>query len=100
LSDCPSELLEGFSLILSLEPYSRTELSDIATRIARKIDVSLEPGANELLAGGCNGSPGHLELIMRRLVRTIGQNNITSENVRTGFRALGIRIASPAAVLE
>lgn len=100
LRDCPSELLDGFSLVLNLEPYSRTELSEIATRIARKIDVSLEPGANELLAGGCNGSPGHLELIMRRLVRTIGQNNITSEGVRTGFQVLGIRVASLAAVLE
>jgi Holliday junction DNA helicase RuvB len=73
LRECPSELLDGFSLMLNLETYSRTELSEIATRIARKIDVSLEPGANELLAGGCNGSPGHLELIMRRLVRTIGR---------------------------
>ena len=100
LRDCPTELLDGFSLVLSLEPYSRTELSEIATRIARKIGVSLELGANELLAGGCNGSPGHLELIMRRLVRTTGQNNITSEDVRTGFQALGIRVASLAAVLE
>jgi len=100
LRDCPSELVDGFSLVLSLEPYSRTELSEIATRIARKIDVSLEPGANELLAGGCNGSPGHLELIMRRLVRTVGQNNISSEDVRTGFQALGIRVAPLAAALE
>jgi HJR/Mrr/RecB family endonuclease len=100
LRDCPPELLDGFSLVLSLEPYSRTELSEIATRIARKIEVSLEPGANELLAGGCNGSPGHLELIMLRLVRTIGQNNITSEDVRAGFQALGLRVASLATVLE
>ena len=71
-----------------------------ACRIARKIDVSLELGANELFAGGCNGSPGHLELIMRRLVRTIGQNNITLVDVRTGFQALGIRVASLAGVLE
>jgi Holliday junction resolvasome RuvABC ATP-dependent DNA helicase subunit len=100
LRDCPSELLDGFSLVLSLEPYSRTELSEIAVRIAQKIDASLEPGAGELLAGGGNGSPGHLELIMRRLSRTIGHNNITSEDVRTGFQALGIRIASLTAVLE
>jgi len=100
MRDCPSELLDGFSLVLSLEPYSRTELSEIATRIARKIDVSLESGTNELLAEGCNGNPGHLELIMRRLVRTIGKNNITSEGVTTGFQALGIRIASQATVLE
>jgi Holliday junction resolvasome RuvABC ATP-dependent DNA helicase subunit len=100
LRDCPTELFDGFSLVLSLEPYSRTELSEIAIRIARKIDVSLELGANELLAGGCNESPGDLELIMRRLVRSIGQNNITSEDVRTGFQALGIRVASQAAVLE
>ena len=100
LRDCPTELLDGFSLVISLEPYSRIELSEIATRIARKIDVSLGLGANELLAGGCNGSPGHLELIMRRLLRTIGQNNINSEDVRTGFQALGIRVASPAAILE
>jgi Holliday junction resolvasome RuvABC ATP-dependent DNA helicase subunit len=100
MRDCPPELLAEFSLILSLEPYSRTELAEIANRIARKIDASLEPVANELLARGCGGSPGHLEQIMRRLVRTMGQNNITSEAVRTRFQALGIRVAPQAAVLE
>jgi Holliday junction resolvasome RuvABC ATP-dependent DNA helicase subunit len=90
-SDCPAELLAQFSLILELQPYSRTELQMIADRIAQREGVTLDSGAAELLAGSCDGHPGHLESMFQRLIRPLNKSAVSGDDVLQAFTAFGIR---------
>ncbi len=90
-SDCPAELLAQFSLILELQPYSRPELQMIADRIAQREDVTLDSGAAELLAGSCDGRPGHLESMFQRLIRPLNKSAVSGDDVLQAFTAFGIR---------
>lgn len=89
-SDCPAELLGEFSLVLTLQPYSRPELRLIAESIAQTAGVSLDSGAAELIARGCDGRPGHLKQMFERVTRAISKTTITEEDVAQAFAAFGI----------
>jgi Holliday junction resolvasome RuvABC ATP-dependent DNA helicase subunit len=91
-ADCPLELLGEFTLILSLEPYSKVALQVIAASIAKKARISLDAGAAELIASCCDARPGHLESILQRLIRAINGNAITTEDAQQAFRAFGISV--------
>jgi Holliday junction resolvasome RuvABC ATP-dependent DNA helicase subunit len=91
-AECPSELLSAFSLILSLQPYSRSELQVIAGNIAKRDGVFLEPRAAELIARHCDGRPRDLELILRRLVRAINKAAISEDDTLQAFSIFGFSV--------
>jgi Holliday junction resolvasome RuvABC ATP-dependent DNA helicase subunit len=89
-SDCPTELREAFSLTVSLESYSQSELETLAIRIAA--DVAIEPAAARLIASACAGSPHQLETLIKRLAR-LSPALITSADTRELLSTLGLRIS-------
>jgi Holliday junction resolvasome RuvABC ATP-dependent DNA helicase subunit len=61
-SDCPADLFSEFSLVLTLQPYSKTELQALAVSMGTSAGVSLELGAAELIARASDGRPAILRL--------------------------------------
>ena len=98
--DCPAELFGEFSLVLSLQPYTRSELQLIADKIARSMRASLSAGAAELIARSCDGKPGHLEPILQRLIRSINKQEISENDVVQAFSAFGISVRQDASANE
>jgi Holliday junction resolvasome RuvABC ATP-dependent DNA helicase subunit len=96
-TDCPAELLGQFSLVLELQPYSKSDLQLIAVKVAEGEGVTLDLGAAELIASGCDGSTGHLQVILQRLIRSLSKSAVSEEDVLQAFTALGInpRLAPP-----
>lgn len=90
-SDCPAELLAQFSLVLELQPYSRSELQVIAERIAQRAGISLGGAAAELLVGSCDGRPGHLESMFQRIIRPLNKSAVSGDDVLQAFTAFGIK---------
>jgi Holliday junction resolvasome RuvABC ATP-dependent DNA helicase subunit len=93
-SDCPAKLLDAFSLVLNLQPYSVEELCVLAIRIANGTGVSFQAGVAELIARCCDGRPRHLESTLLRLVRAINKTVITEADVLQALGAFGIAVRS------
>jgi Holliday junction resolvasome RuvABC ATP-dependent DNA helicase subunit len=93
-SDCPTEMLGEFSLVLNLQPYSIHELQSIAERFAQKAGISLDNGASELLVRSCDGRPGHLESRFQRLVRPLNKSAVFEDDIQKAFTAFGINVHS------
>jgi hypothetical protein len=96
-SDCPPELLGQCSLVLELQPYSKSDLQLIAVKVAEGEGVTLDSSAAELIASGCDGSTGQLGSMLRRLIRSLNKSAISEEDVLQAFTAFGInpRLAAP-----
>jgi Holliday junction resolvasome RuvABC ATP-dependent DNA helicase subunit len=93
-SDCPTDLISEFSLILSLKPYSMDELHALAMSIGKGTGISLEPKAAELVARASDGRPGHIASTLRRLSKAINKTEVTEEDVSRAFAAFGITVRS------
>jgi Holliday junction resolvasome RuvABC ATP-dependent DNA helicase subunit len=93
-SDCPADLLDEFSLILSLKPYSMDELHALAISIGKGSGISLEPKAAELVAKVSDGKPGRVASILRRLSKAINKTEVTEEDVSRAFKGFGIAVRS------
>jgi hypothetical protein len=93
-SDCPADLFNEFSLVLTLQQYSRTELQTLAVSIGKSAGISLEPGAAELIARASDGRPGHVASTLRRLAKAINKAVISEEDVARAFAAFGIAVRS------
>lgn len=91
-SDCPKELLREFSLILTMQPYSKEELEGLAQSMAHFSSLALEPASAELIARACNGRPGHLETTLRQVARAINKNVISEADVLKVFLAFGVNV--------
>lgn len=85
--DLGRELRDAFPLVLRLQPYSSSELSQIAMQVAAGIRGSLTPSAAVLIANAANGSPHQVEVLVRRMAKG---DNITDADVRKYFSILGI----------
>jgi Holliday junction resolvasome RuvABC ATP-dependent DNA helicase subunit len=96
-ADCPAELLDKFSLILSFETYSIAALEAIADRIARRAKIILGRGAESLIARACDGRPAHLESLIERIKRAIDKDMISEDEVSQAFVAFGIGVRSTVA---
>ena len=92
-SDCPTELLDEFSLILSFQPYSEPELQSLAQSIAHASGLSLEASAAVLIARTCDGRPGHLESSLMRVVRAVNKTAISEEDVLQAYMAFGMNMS-------
>jgi Holliday junction resolvasome RuvABC ATP-dependent DNA helicase subunit len=91
-SECPSELLREFSLILSFQPYSIPELQSLAHSMEKPEGLSLDEGAASLIARSCDGRPGHIESTLRRIVRALNKSALTEDDVLRAFDAFGINV--------
>lgn len=65
----PEEVRRLAALTLTLENYSVADLTEIATRIAARLGISIEEVGAAALARSCGESPGRLEEITRQLAR-------------------------------
>jgi Holliday junction resolvasome RuvABC ATP-dependent DNA helicase subunit len=95
--DCPLSLLGEFALTLDLRPYSQEALSLIAERLCASLAIRMEQGVSDLLARASNGSPGGIEVLLRRLRAVTTGDILTSETVKEAFAVFGIaRAIDPA----
>lgn len=92
-SDCPAELLDEFSLILNLQPYSELELQSLAQGMAHAAGLTLESRAGELIARACDGRPGHIETILKRVARAINNTALSEEDVLKALLAFGVSVS-------
>jgi hypothetical protein len=97
-ADCPADLLSEFSLVLKLQPYSLIELQDLALSLGMSAGVSVDPGAAALIARACDGRPGHIEGMLRRLKNALNKTVISEEDVSRAFAAFGIGVRSDASL--
>jgi len=101
-TDCSTDLLNAFSLVLPLGPYSDLELRRIVEAIALREGVSIETTAAELIASKCAGRPCQIEALIQRLLRAgavqkdaiLQEEMLTEERVLQAFSAFGINARS------
>ena len=67
-TDCPPELRDCFSLVMSLAAYSQTELAQIALARAQANGIDLTPATARLVADLGKGSPHEVEGLVQRLM--------------------------------
>jgi Holliday junction resolvasome RuvABC ATP-dependent DNA helicase subunit len=89
-TDVPSNILQCFTLLLSLEPYSNVELELLASEIAKRNGLTLKDGVAHILASVCQGSPAMIEQLLRRLLR-LGKAEVTEGEAIQTLSALGLR---------
>lgn len=88
-TDCPTSLNNLFSLRLSTENYSIPELGQIAERIAVSNHLTLMPNTISLIARASDGTPRHLEVVVRQLART-GAGVMSDRDAEDALSALGL----------
>ncbi len=91
-SDCDPDLLSGFSLVLSVQPYSMESMERIAERIAVLANIEIEPQARSLIAINSRGCPHQLEILMQRVARAVKKQLMTAEDVVEAFEAFGMSV--------
>jgi len=91
-SECPVDLLPEFSLVLELQPYSMSELSMIATRIAARKNLELQNDAAQFLVKHCERNPRYIEATLARVARAVNKTKISEEDVREFFALFGTHI--------
>ena len=88
-SECPTSLRNLFFVKLSTENYSIPELGQIAGRIAASNDLILSPNMLSIVARTCDGTPRHLEALVRQLARA-GTGVISDREAEDTLSALGL----------
>jgi hypothetical protein len=79
-AECPSELIEGFPLTVSLQSYSHTELVNVTHQLAQRKGIAIAPEAADLVAGASAGTPHQIEVQVDRLVE-LGRTTISAAEV-------------------
>ena len=90
--DCPVDLLPEFSLVLELQPYSVSELAQIATRIAARKHLELQDDAAQFLVRHCERNPRYIEATLARVARAVNKTKISEDDVREVFALFGTHI--------
>jgi DNA polymerase III delta prime subunit len=91
--DCPPSLRNAFSLVCSLQQYKTKELGQIALRLAAKAGMNVTPEIADLMGRGCNGTPHHLEILVRRLAKA-GTGVSSSAGIADALAAYGFEGAT------
>ncbi len=93
-SECSGELLNHFSLVVSLHPYSTEALEAIAERIASLANLDVDLDARRLLAANCGRNPHQLQLLLERVARAINKRSITAMDTVEAFAAFDMRVCA------
>jgi hypothetical protein len=99
-TECPASLVDEFLLKLILQPYSENELHVIARQIGVGLGVSLDAGASAILAGCCDGKPGRLRLLLKRLNETIKKPTLTELDVSQAMATLRSEVQADSGMFE
>jgi Holliday junction resolvasome RuvABC ATP-dependent DNA helicase subunit len=91
-SECSAELLNCFSLVLELRPYSNVALVEIAERIAAKAGLEIDSESAQLIAVNSEGRPHQLELLIDRLAKAIRKQRITAKDTAEALSAFGMSV--------
>jgi Holliday junction resolvasome RuvABC ATP-dependent DNA helicase subunit len=91
------EFLRAFALVVSLQPYSRTELSGIASKVAARMGVTIDPESCDLVAARCDGRPVQIEALLQQLARATNKAAITAEDTIRALRAFGLGVETARA---
>lgn len=91
-TDCSSDLLGCFSLVLPLQPYAVESLEQIAARIAAEAHLDIAPEARHLIALNSGGRPHNVESLIQRMTRAVQKQQITLEDAVQTFHAFGINV--------
>jgi Holliday junction resolvasome RuvABC ATP-dependent DNA helicase subunit len=89
-SDCSADTLSLFSLTVMLQQYSHLELQLISRKIAEALNIGIDEETASLIAANCHGRPEHIDLLLRRLVRSVRKGQITQEDTVKAFSAFGL----------
>lgn len=95
-TDVPVALREIYPVEVEFGPYSQREIAEIASRIAARHEIPLEPAAAAAVAAACEGLPSRAETLVKRLARA-GAGTVTEEVARETLSVLGLaaRRAAP-----
>lgn len=97
IADVPSDILRCFSLAVPLQPYTSLEIESIVIDLANANGVALSNGVARLVAGVCQGNPGTVEQLIRRLSR-LGKTDITEAEAIQMLSAFGLNPHTSASV--
>jgi Holliday junction resolvasome RuvABC ATP-dependent DNA helicase subunit len=89
LADVLPDLPKCFSLVVSLQPYSPSELESIAMEVAKRLGLNLSKGVAHLVASVAQGNPGTVEQLVRRLSR-LGSAELTEKEATEALSAFGL----------
>jgi Holliday junction resolvasome RuvABC ATP-dependent DNA helicase subunit len=89
VSDVPPDLLKCFSLSLTLQPYSSSELQSIAVSLAARTGLTLSEGVLPILVSASQRNPNSIEQLLRRFAR-LGKTKVTEEDAKETFAAFGL----------
>jgi Holliday junction resolvasome RuvABC ATP-dependent DNA helicase subunit len=88
-AQCPREVAEAFHLVLQLESYPRKELALICQRLAEQRGLSLCSAGSAIVAGACDGTPHHVDVLVSRLAAS-GKAAMDEEEVAHILSVLGL----------
>jgi len=91
-SECSADLLNCFSLVLELRPYSNIALAQIAERIAAKGNLEIDSESARLIAINSEGRPHQLELLVQRVAKAVRKQRITAQDTAEALSAFGMSI--------
>lgn len=86
---CQRELAEAFHLVLPMPGYSHEELAAICQRVAGQNGIFTTPAVAAFIARRCNGTPHHVELLVKRLAE-LGKSAKDEEEVAQTLSTLGL----------
>jgi hypothetical protein len=87
--DVPPDLLKCFSLTLTLQPYSSSELQAIAALLAARNGLSLSESVPELLVSASQRTPHSIAQLLRRFA-ILGKAKVTEEDAKEALAAFGL----------
>jgi Holliday junction resolvasome RuvABC ATP-dependent DNA helicase subunit len=89
-SECSADLLNCFSLVLELRPYSNVALAQIAERIAAKGNLEIDSESARLIAINSEGRPHQLERLVERVAKAVRKQRITAQDTAEALSAFGM----------
>ena len=87
--DVPPDLLKCFSLTLTLQPYSNSELQAIAALLAARNGFTLSDSVPELLVSASQRTPHSIAQLLRRFA-ILGKAKVTEEDAKETLAAFGL----------
>jgi Holliday junction resolvasome RuvABC ATP-dependent DNA helicase subunit len=88
-TQCPRELVETFHLVVPLQRYTREDLYHICQRVALQNGISMSAGVATMIASASDGTPHHVDLLVRRLV-ALGKAEVDEQDVTRLFSILDL----------
>lgn len=94
LSDCESDLVRSFGIVMSLQPYSEPEMVTLVKRLAAAAGMVIEATVTDLVARLAERNPGKAKMLLERL--TLSENQpVTETEAQNILSAFGYQRTGP-----